>query len=50
MPLILVIILVVLVIALIPSWPYSREWGYFPGGGAVALLLIVLLLWLLGVF
>jgi hypothetical protein len=49
-PLLLIILLVILVIAAAPTWPYSREWGYYPGGGLLALLAIVLILWLLGVF
>lgn len=50
MPLILVIVLILLIVALFPAWPYSRGWGYYPGGGVAAILLIVLILWLLGVF
>jgi hypothetical protein len=50
LPLLLVIILVILVIGSAPTWPYSRGWGYYPGGGLLALLVIVLILWALGVF
>lgn len=50
MPLILVILLIILIVAAIPTWPYSREWGYAPGGGLAAILLIILILYLLGVF
>lgn len=50
MPLILVVLIIILLVAAIPTWPYSRGWGYAPGGGLAAILLIVLLLWLLGVF
>ncbi|HVU64053.1 MAG TPA: DUF3309 family protein [Phycisphaerales bacterium] len=39
----LVALLVLLLIGLIPAWPYSAGWGYYPAGG-VGLLLIVLLL------
>jgi hypothetical protein len=39
---ILLIILVLLVIGALPSWPYSTGWGYYPSGG-LGLLLIVLL-------
>ncbi len=45
------ILLVVLILALlgaIPSWPHSRNWGYYPSGGIGLLLLIVILLLLLG--
>jgi hypothetical protein len=47
--LLLVIVLVILLIAAIPSWPYSRGWGYYPGGGLALILIIVLILWLTGV-
>jgi hypothetical protein len=42
------IILIVLVLAVIPSWPYSRGWGYYPSGGLGLVLLIVLILFLMG--
>jgi hypothetical protein len=46
MGLLLLIILVVLALAVVPSWPYSRGWGYGPSGilGIVVLVVIVLLL------
>ena len=40
--LVLVIVLVLLLIGLLPTWPYSAGWGYIPSGG-IGLLLIVLL-------
>lgn len=46
--LILVIILVLLLVGAAPSWPYSRNWGYYPSGGLGLVLLIVLILLLLG--
>ncbi len=49
MPLILVILLIILLLAALPAWPYSREWGYTPGGVLGTILLIVLILWLLNV-
>ncbi len=45
---ILLIILVVLLLAAVPVWPYSRTWGYAPGGLLGAILIIVLILWLMG--
>ena len=45
------IILVILVLALagvIPTWPHSRQWGYGPSGGVGLILLSVLILFLLG--
>ena len=46
--LILIIILILLLIGAVPSWPYSRGWGYGPSGGLGLLLLIVIILLLLG--
>ncbi len=45
---ILLIILVLLLIGAIPSWPHSRSWGYGPSGGIGLLFLILLILVLLG--
>jgi hypothetical protein len=48
MSLILLIIVLVLVIGALPSWPYSRGWGYYPSGGLGLVLLILLILLLMG--
>lgn len=45
--LILLIILILLLVGSVPSWPYSRGWGYYPSGGLGLLLLIVIILLLL---
>jgi hypothetical protein len=45
---ILLIVLVVLLLGAIPTWPYSRGWGYYPSGGLGLLLVILLVLLLLG--
>src|SRR6185369_12168138 len=45
---ILLIILILALIGAIPSWPYSRSWGYYPSGGVGLILLIVIILFLLG--
>ena len=45
---ILVILLVLLLLGAIPSWPYSRSWGYGPSGGLGLVLVIVLVLLVLG--
>lgn len=46
MSLILLIVVVVLLLGALPTWPYSRSWGYYPSGGLglVVVILIVLLL------
>jgi hypothetical protein len=45
---ILVVLLILLLIGSLPTWPYSTEWGYGPGGAVGAILAIVLVLALLG--
>lgn len=45
---VLVVVLLLLLIASLPNWPYSAEWGYGPGGAVGAILAIVLVLALLG--
>jgi len=46
---ILLIFVIVLLVAAIPVWPYSRQWGYAPSGGIGVILLIVVLLFALHV-
>jgi hypothetical protein len=46
--LLLLILLVVVLVGLIPAWPYSRGWGYYPSGGVGLLLLILIILLLTG--
>lgn len=46
---ILLIILILLLIGAIPSWPHSRSWGYGPSGGLGLIVVILLVLLLLGV-
>jgi hypothetical protein len=45
---ILLIILVLLIIGAIPSWPYSAGWGYYPSGLLSTILIVVIILMLLG--
>ncbi len=45
---ILLVILVLLLIGALPSWPYSRSWGYYPSSGLGLILLILLILLLMG--
>jgi hypothetical protein len=42
------IVLVILLVGLLPTWPYSRGWGYYPSGALGAILLIVFLLLIFG--
>lgn len=45
---ILLIILVLLLLGALPTWPYSGGWGYYPSGGLGILLVIVIVLLVLG--
>jgi hypothetical protein len=45
---ILLIILILILLGALPTWPYSAGWGYYPSGGAGLLLVIVLILLLVG--
>ena len=45
---ILLIVLVLMLIGTIPTWPHSRSWGYGPSGGLGLVLLIVVVLLLMG--
>jgi hypothetical protein len=47
MELILLIILVLLLVGALPTWPHSRSWGYYPSGGLGLILLIILVIVLL---
>ena len=45
---ILLIILILLLIGVLPSWPYSSGWGYWPSGGLGLVVLILIVLMLMG--
>ena len=45
---ILLIILILILIGALPTWPYSSGWGYYPSGGIGLVLLVVLVLLLMG--
>jgi Protein of unknown function (DUF3309) len=45
---ILLIILILLLLGVLPTWPHSRGWGYYPTGGIGLILLIIIVLLLLG--
>ena len=48
MPSILLIVLVILLIAALPTWRYSGGWGYYPAGGLGTIVVVILILLLLG--
>jgi hypothetical protein len=46
--LILAVVLIVALLGSLPTWPHSREWGYYPSGGIGLVLVILLILFLMG--
>lgn len=45
---ILIIVLVLLLVGALPTWPYSTGWGYYPSGGLGLIVLILVVLLLMG--
>jgi hypothetical protein len=45
---ILLIVLILILIGALPTWPYSRGWGYYPVGGVGLVLIIIVILLLMG--
>jgi Protein of unknown function (DUF3309) len=45
---ILLVVLILLLVGALPTWPYSRGWGYYPSGGLGLIVLILLVLALTG--
>ena len=45
---ILLIILILVLLGVLPTWPHSRGWGYYPSGGIGLILVIIIVLLLLG--
>lgn len=45
---IILILLIILLIGALPTWPYSGGWGYYPSGGLGLVVIILLILLLLG--
>jgi hypothetical protein len=45
---ILIVVLVLMLVGALPSWPHSRNWGYYPSGGLGLVVVIILILVLLG--
>ncbi|MCC6208799.1 MAG: DUF3309 domain-containing protein [Gammaproteobacteria bacterium] len=44
----LIIVLLLVLIGALPTWPHSREWGYYPSGGVGVVLLVLIVLLLMG--
>ena len=49
MRLILLIIVILLLLGALPTWPYSSGWGYYPSGGLGLVLIILIVLVLVGI-
>lgn len=47
MNLLLLVILIIVLVAVLPRWPYSANWGYYPSGGIGILLLVIIILLLM---
>ena len=45
---VLIVVIILMLLGAIPTWPHSRQWGYYPSGGLGVVLLIVVILLLLG--
>jgi hypothetical protein len=45
---ILILVLILILLGALPSWPYSRSWGYGPSGIVGVILLVILILILMG--
>ncbi|MDD5099635.1 MAG: DUF3309 family protein [Syntrophales bacterium] len=45
---ILIVILILVLVGALPTWPHSKKWGYYPSGAIGLVLLIVLILLLMG--
>ncbi|MBP1752364.1 MAG: hypothetical protein H6Q57_1200 [Geobacteraceae bacterium] len=47
---VLIVVLILLLMGALPTWPHSREWGYLPSGVLGFILLVLIILVLLGLF
>lgn len=45
---ILIVVLILMLVGAMPTWPHSRQWGYYPSGGLGLILLILIILLLTG--
>jgi len=47
---ILIVLLILMLLGALPTWPHSRSWGYYPSGGLGLVVLILIILVLMGLF
>lgn len=45
---ILLIVLILMLVGVLPTWPHSRNWGYLPSGGVGLIAMVIIILLLLG--
>jgi hypothetical protein len=45
---VLIVVLILLLLGALPTWPHSRQWGYYPSGGLGLVVLILIILVVLG--
>jgi hypothetical protein len=45
---VLIVLLILMLLGALPTWPHSRSWGYYPSGGLGLVLVVVVILLLLG--
>jgi hypothetical protein len=48
LPTLLLVLLILLVVGALPTWPYSSGWGYYPSGGLGVVLIVLLILFFTG--
>jgi hypothetical protein len=48
MPTVLLVIVILLLLGALPTWPYSSGWGYYPSGGLGLLLIVLIIVALVG--
>ena len=49
MRLLVLLLIFLFLVGSLPSWPHSRDWGYYPSGGLGSILIIIIILMLLGI-
>jgi len=47
---ILIVVVILMLLGALPTWPHSRQWGYYPSGGLGLILLILIILLVMGRF
>jgi hypothetical protein len=45
---VLIVVVILMLFGALPTWPHSRQWGYYPSGGLGVVLVILIILLLLG--